>query len=221
MPTANAIGLSYFIAPVSLIVFIWELRKTHPHQIYVIWYIFSFFFLLFLPIFELESIRPPDNPIFGKENQELARAVVEYLDDADAELKLVVAVVGLAIVPQWLTYVLSGLSGSASEPRFVKQITNLAIWSLPPDAALHRHPQERGARPAIRQCPARRSGRMGPDFEKRGSADAQAARGYRHAVAATPREGGRPPVSFSRWRVLQALPHPCQDGRQRPSLPQA
>jgi hypothetical protein len=42
----------------------------------------------------------------------------------------VLAVVGLVVVPQLLSYVLSGLSGSASRPVFVSQITNVAVWSL-------------------------------------------------------------------------------------------
>jgi hypothetical protein len=45
-------------------------------------------------------------------------------------LGLVVAVLIIAIVPQVLTYILSGLSGCASTPKLVWHFEKIAIWSL-------------------------------------------------------------------------------------------
>ena len=37
---------------------------------------------------------------------------------------------GCVVLPQWLTYFLSGLSGDATLPRYVSQATDVAMWSL-------------------------------------------------------------------------------------------
>jgi hypothetical protein len=67
---------------------------------------------------------------FGEDAKKVFVIVLNWLRDGEGELKLVLVMVGLVVLPQWLTYVLSGLSGSASPPVFVSQVTDLAIWSL-------------------------------------------------------------------------------------------
>jgi len=46
------------------------------------------------------------------------------------EFVLVATVVYLTIGPQFLAYLLSGLSGSAATPIFVRQISTIAVWSI-------------------------------------------------------------------------------------------
>jgi hypothetical protein len=67
---------------------------------------------------------------FGESGNVIFRTVYNSLTDIKGEAKLVLAVVGLVVVPQLLTYFLGGLSGSASPPVFVSQITDLAVLSL-------------------------------------------------------------------------------------------
>lgn len=110
---------------------IFELRRDYPHEIYGIWYIFFLFFLLFGALYFIAE----------KENTEVVEAlgpsfvaalsaVHHMLTDLQGELLLVAAIVYVGILPQLLTYLFSGLSGSASAPIFVRQIGLIAIWSL-------------------------------------------------------------------------------------------
>jgi hypothetical protein len=122
--------LSY-LSPVTLPLLIFALRKNHVHEIYVIWLFFSFFFVLFffLHVLAAESHVELEG-VFGPSEKATFTAVLGYLRDGEAEIKMVLAIVGLVVLPQWMTYILSGLSGAASPPLFVSQITSLAIWSL-------------------------------------------------------------------------------------------
>jgi hypothetical protein len=108
-----------------------ELNRQHSREIYAIWYVFSFFFLLFFALYfftEREGKEITD--VLGPSSAETLKAVYNYLTNIQDELLLVAAVLYLAIAPQLLTYVLSGLSGSANAPVFVRQIGTIALWSL-------------------------------------------------------------------------------------------
>ena len=104
--------------------------KGHHREIYLIWYINSLFFTLFYGlgiIAEQKNVRLTE--VCGT-YQENCKAVYEYLTNVQGELSLIAVVSALAIGPQLLTYILSGLSGSASTPRFVSQIAKIAAWSF-------------------------------------------------------------------------------------------
>jgi hypothetical protein len=110
---------------------IFLLREEHSLEIYVIWYIFSFAFLLFFGLHmvaERAHIELPE--IFGPRGKDVFKAAYGWLTNTDDEWMLVVAILGLGIGPQLLTYILCSLSGSASPPRFVWQIESVAAWSL-------------------------------------------------------------------------------------------
>lgn len=120
-----------FIAPILLPLSIWKLRRTHAHHIYVIWLFFSFFFVLFVFLFVAAAHNNVQlEGVFGEEAKKVFIVALNWLRDGEGEIKLVLVMLGLVVLPQWLTYVLSGLSGSASPPVFVSQVTELAIWSL-------------------------------------------------------------------------------------------
>jgi hypothetical protein len=121
-PYLRSHPVQYFIFLLALVCFfIWALRKTHAGEIYVIWLFFTFFFVLSFLL---------DSASLNLSAGEIVADVYSYLDDADTEAKIVFGTFVLLIVPQLLTYFLSGLSGSASPPVFVSQITNIAVWSL-------------------------------------------------------------------------------------------
>jgi hypothetical protein len=120
------------VVPLSLIASaIFFLRKSHPHEIYWIWLLFSFFFVLF---YFLELVAENNHVIladvFGPSLREVFRTTHDFLTNISGEVKLVVSVVGLVTLPQLLTYLLCGLSGSASTPRFVSYATKVAVWML-------------------------------------------------------------------------------------------
>jgi hypothetical protein len=108
-------------------------------EINVVWYTFSLVFVIFwclnlaaawgfieLPREThagLVDLEPWTRPYFYMKAK-------DYLTDIKAELALIAAVIIIAILPQLMTYVVSGLSGCASTPRFVLQFEKIAIWSL-------------------------------------------------------------------------------------------
>jgi hypothetical protein len=121
----------FYIAPILFFVSIWKLRKTHAGHIYVIWLFFSFFFMAFAFL----SIAAAQNnvqveDVFGENAKKFIVVLLGFLRDGQGEIKFVLVMVGLVVLPQWLTYLLSGLTGSASPPVFVSQVTDIAIWSL-------------------------------------------------------------------------------------------
>ena len=116
---------------VVLVFFIWLLRRSSSRQIYVIWYIFSFCFVLFSSLFfTIYFAETHANTALAKWAAKLVATLSQYMLDVGAELELVLAVVGLVVLPQLMTYFLSGLSGSASRPVFVARIVDMSIWSL-------------------------------------------------------------------------------------------
>jgi hypothetical protein len=118
-------------------------------EINVIWYAFSLVFVIWwclnsaiaLNIIDLPWVDPaakglakeaPSHGLYpapwtGRYFYIMAQ---QYLTDTEAELGLVASVIIVAIAPQLLTYILSGLSGCASTPRLVWQFEKIAIWSL-------------------------------------------------------------------------------------------
>lgn len=127
----TAIVLLFCGAVIAHAFSIWVLRKSKSHQIYVIWYMFSLFFVLFSMLYAYARASSAAlEDAFGSEGGRLFKKAYEYLTDLNGEVQMVLIFFGLAVVPQCLTYVLSGLSGSASPPKFVLQVTDVAIWSL-------------------------------------------------------------------------------------------
>ena len=120
-----------YTSPILLVISVWKLRRTHSGHIYVIRLFFSFFFVFFAFLYfaaALNNVKVEE--VFGEKARKFFVILLDYLRDGEGEIKLVLVMVGLVVLPQWLTYVLSGLSGSASPPVFVSQVTDLAIWSL-------------------------------------------------------------------------------------------
>jgi hypothetical protein len=108
-----------------------EMRKNYPHEIYVIWYIFSLFFLIFFALYVVaEKKGQRITEVLGPSFVETLQAIHDTLTNVQDELLLVGTIVYLGIAPQLLTYVLSGLSGSATAPIYVRQIGLVAVWSV-------------------------------------------------------------------------------------------
>jgi hypothetical protein len=120
-----------FLSPFWLCLLILGLRKTHPQHIYVIWFVFSLSFVAFFFLYLVAAhyqVKPEE--LFGEWAKGILVTVFSFMRDGEAEIKLVLAFVGIVVLPQALTYLLSGLSGSASPPVFVSQTADLATWSL-------------------------------------------------------------------------------------------
>ena len=107
-----------------------RLRKQHARELYLIWYINSFFFLLF---FALEIVAIKNNTRLAAvcaPYEATCAGIVDYLTNARDEMILIGAIVGVFVGPQLLTYVLAGMSGAAIAPKFVWHIEQFVVWSL-------------------------------------------------------------------------------------------
>jgi len=125
---------AYILLALALLIIsgsIFETRKRHSLEIYTIWYIFSLFLFLFFALYYFAEREGTELArILGPSYTETLTLIHHALTDVRGELQLVAAVVYLAIAPQLLTYVLSGLSGSATPPLFVRQTVTIAVWSI-------------------------------------------------------------------------------------------
>jgi hypothetical protein len=108
-----------------------RLREQHAGELYLIWYINSLFFLLFLA---LEIVAAKNSVLItevcGDAYKFACASVHEYLTDAKQEFILIGAIVGVCVGPQLLTYLLAGLFGAAIAPKFVWHIEQFVVWSL-------------------------------------------------------------------------------------------
>ncbi len=115
-----------------LLMAIFVLSHRHSREIYIIWYIFSFFFWIFVGLYAFVARVEEEftEYVVGQPVADAFIIIYNYLTDVQGEVRLIGAVVVLAVLPQLSAYVLSGLSGSATPPMFVRQISRIAIWSL-------------------------------------------------------------------------------------------
>lgn len=106
------------------------LKAKHTHELYVIWYINSFSFVLFFGMgFIAEKKNKHLEEVCGS-YENACKSIYDYLTGFEDEIIIVSAFTALALLPQLLTYLLSGIYGTASPPRFVAQIQAIAVWSI-------------------------------------------------------------------------------------------
>jgi hypothetical protein len=104
--------------------------QKRPHEIHVIWLVFSFFFVVF---FSVEVIAHKNHvelvEVCGS-YRETCKTVYDSLTDIQDELKLIFVFLGATLIPQLLAYLLSGLSGSATAPQYIHAAREAATWSF-------------------------------------------------------------------------------------------
>jgi hypothetical protein len=126
-------GALIILLPIQLLL-IWALictlRRNHPGEVYAIWYAWSFFFILFLGLgFIANSNNISIVDVCGT-RKDACSSIYKTLTDIGEELEFLTTIVTLALVPQLLTYLISGLFGTASAPRFVQQTQMIAVWGM-------------------------------------------------------------------------------------------
>jgi hypothetical protein len=107
-----------------------QLKDAHSREIYAIWYVFSLFFVIFSGLAYIATIKQIKVIAVCGEYASTCRAMIGWLVNVNDELILVGSLFAIGIIPQLLTYLLSGLTGSASPPKFVWHIEQIAVWSL-------------------------------------------------------------------------------------------
>jgi hypothetical protein len=126
------VNIMYFTVLASLLFgSIYGMKNNYSYEIYVIWYVFFFSLLLFvaLHIFA-ETKQQKITEVLGPSFVSALETINKALTTLDDELLLAGAIVYIGIVPQLLTYVCSGLSGSATTPIYIRQIGLIAVWSI-------------------------------------------------------------------------------------------
>jgi hypothetical protein len=106
------------------------LRKRHSGEIFLIWYLFSFFFILVTGLGISGNYPTQTTSVICGSYKETCAEIFTLFINVDDELFFVGTLAALAIIPQILTYILSGLSGSARSPTGLWHIEKFAIWSF-------------------------------------------------------------------------------------------
>lgn len=124
-------GIIVFVIVMVLWGSIAGLRHEHAGEIYLIWYLFSLFFCIFLLLHLVAVGSGVDLALaLGPQWEAPLRFVYDCLTDLAGELAIVGSLLAVSIGPQLMAYILSGVSGSARPPQFVREITHYAILSL-------------------------------------------------------------------------------------------
>jgi hypothetical protein len=114
---------------VSAFIPAWTIRKKNAGTIYILWYLFSLFFVIFLVIRLTAWFQSyPLIQMCGSYEQ-ACRTVYGSLTKIEDELYLLAVVTVLVLVPQLMTYLLSGIFGAAHPPILVEQIRKFVVWS--------------------------------------------------------------------------------------------
>ena len=106
------------------------LREKHPHEVYVIWLVFSFLFSIFLPIAYIAEINNTELIAVCKSYRETCKTIYEMLTNVWEEVRFILIFAGVTIAPQVLAYLLAGVWGTATAPQYVWAIKQTAIWSF-------------------------------------------------------------------------------------------
>ncbi|UPK15807.1 hypothetical protein IVA93_37495 (plasmid) [Bradyrhizobium sp. 155] len=109
---------------------IYAMRRNHPGEVYVIWYACSFFFILFFGLTLLARVNGIGIYEICGTHKETCQSIYDHLTDPKGEIAFLGVMVGLALGPQLMTYLISALWGTASAPKFVRHIQAIAVWSL-------------------------------------------------------------------------------------------
>jgi hypothetical protein len=110
-------------------------KRSHAAEIYAIWYVFSFVFIIRLGVDIAAWLNDHSSlHIFLESAFGIPRKYTlllhDWLTSVWDEVILITVVVVIAILPQLLAYVLAGLSGSARTPTAVLYFEKFAAWSL-------------------------------------------------------------------------------------------
>jgi hypothetical protein len=106
------------------------MARRWPRETYLVCFIYSFFFLLFLALgIAAHKIGVGVTELCGSYSG-TCKWIYNTLTNVEEEVLLVEIVLAAIIGPQILTYFISGLFGCASAPRFVSTASKIGTWSL-------------------------------------------------------------------------------------------
>jgi hypothetical protein len=146
LPTLFAFSVLFILHLVPtlvIVISIIHLRAKHADEVYLLW--FTFFFMTYV-IFGLYSYLSAEGSItdyfldldllaaqHSQNRGILARLLSWYIDISvhpKDDILLLFSLLGLVVVPQFLSFVISGLFGCAKPPLIVSKVTWFAVFSL-------------------------------------------------------------------------------------------
>ena len=123
---ALAGALTGLIALVLLCVSIIVLRREHAHHVHNLWYIFfltaSCYSVLLLYLFDTSSDHTSAMDLFT--------LYIPFVTDIKGELYLVTGIIIIGILPQVISFIISGIFGCGSPPMLISTITKITMFSL-------------------------------------------------------------------------------------------
>lgn len=127
-----AITLTSILEVCSLIFINWLLARTQPSGLRMIWYFFS---LSLVATTEIGLHARYMNAInehgqFLGEYGHLLELGLHLMSDLNTDILMFLGLLVVVILPQLLSYVMSGLFGVASMPLFAARSTTIFVWAI-------------------------------------------------------------------------------------------
>ncbi|MDH2918319.1 MAG: hypothetical protein PXX73_03895 [Sideroxydans sp.] len=134
----NITFVTFFVLalPLMLSIVIWHsmsiLNRKHGSDIRVAWYLFSLSFVItFVVAFwaRQNGAINPQGTFVGNVGR-LLEELLHVMLDLNTDASILLSIVAIIVIPQLLNYILSGLSGCASNPILIKESFKFLIWGF-------------------------------------------------------------------------------------------
>ncbi|MER9631005.1 hypothetical protein [Mesorhizobium sp. M0296] len=134
MSGLSAVALPFFSLAfvVTLCLSIMIVRRDHPHHVHTLWYIFSLTLcsvsILFLYVYR-NATSIQDTILSGMPGK-IAVIFMDTSMDVHEELYILATLSSLFIMPQVISYFISGIFGCGSPPVLVSTVSRITTWAL-------------------------------------------------------------------------------------------
>jgi hypothetical protein len=109
-----------------------QLSRNRGDDIRVVWYLFSLSLVVTFGIalwaVDIDAINKSGS--FNGTSGEMLKKLLDFMLDLNTDFKILLAIVTFIVLPQLLSYVLSGISGCASPPFLIERSWMFFIWGL-------------------------------------------------------------------------------------------
>jgi hypothetical protein len=106
------------------------LCKKYPDTLFLIWYIFSFSFLLFCGLGLIAETKHIGLTELCGSHESTCRTIFDALTNTHDETILLFTILGIGLGPQLMAYMITGPFGAARAPVFVRQLQQFVTWSI-------------------------------------------------------------------------------------------
>src|SRR5450631_287979 len=119
--------------PFACVFLLWlgtfAMSRKHTRELNLIWYLNSLFFLVFYVLSLVAERKNTQLTAICGSYQTVCDDAYGALTNIQDEVVLIATFSAIAVIPQILGYLLSGLSGVASSPKFLGHVRSVAVWS--------------------------------------------------------------------------------------------